>query len=1044
MNFKLLRTLKGVILLSLFFCASSYAQVKKITGKITDSSDGGPIPGANVSIKGKPSNVSTNAEGVYVIQADPATDVLVFSFIGYKRETLKIDGRLTINVSLASENNTLDEVVFVGYGTKKKSELLGSVATIKAEDIQDLPVPNIAAALRNRIPGVGVNTVSGKPGSSITLNIRNASISDQAKLNGVTNEPLYVIDGITVTRDDFDNIDPTMVEDISFLKDASAAIYGAAGAKGVVLVTTKKGRKGKPQISYTGFRGVNDKASTVDMLSAYEHARLLNDGYRAANASSSFFFSDADLEELKNSKIKGWFDELWQASAVNRHNINVSGGSDAITFFAGGNYYDESGNYGGINYSKYGFRSGMTARIMEGLTAQVTLNADFSKKTSDTYKNGGENDQAFFQQLITTPKWVPIEIDGKPVNFNNNNNNPLAVMRAGNNIYDKNQGLALNASLEYKAKFLPGLTARAQFGKNNRNGNSNQYIPPYTVYNFVGRGQNKALFTNEVLSTTTASGLGNSQLAPSSGTNSSYQAIVSLAYDKTIGKHSFNVMVAGDQSEGSTEELSVYWTNQILPNIDEYWAFDQSSFTFKSRTINETVKRSYISRFGYDFDKKYFVEGIARYDASSNFAPQNRWGLFPSLGLGWVVSEENFFKDNIKFVNRLKLKANYGLVGEDRVSARLWQSRYRADANGYLYGETMTSGFNPEILPNPDISWEKARILNIGLDAAMLNNKINLAVEFYHRYSYDIFDKGNNENFPMYAGFEAPLLNYQQRTNWGTEISIGYRTKIGSNWGFNSDIMFGFANNRIDRMFYNEFQLWDTTYPDLKYQFGTDTKKYNTANYGLISKGMLRTQADVDALLAKYPNYTINKKVPQVGWLYYEDTNGDGAITEKDQVPMFNTTNSFGVGFNVGISYKTLSLNTNFVTRFGGKEFYDSKSKAPAKISVNVPAYWKDHWTPETPDAKFPRYDDASIEAGWNSDFWAVSGTMIRINSMTLTYKMPKDFLSKIGLADSRLVLTGNNLWTIINPLKYKDPYSSTIYDYPTLRTISLGLNVSL
>ncbi|SMC39943.1 SusC/RagA family TonB-linked outer membrane protein [Pedobacter africanus] len=1046
MNFKLLRTLNGIMLLSLLFCASSYAQVKKITGKVTDGSDGGPIPGVNVSIKGKPSNVSTNADGIYTIQADPATDVLVFSYIGYTRQTISLTGRSTLNVALASSNADLDEVIVVGYGTKKKSEILGSVANIKAEDIQDLPVPNIAAALRNRLPGVGVNAVSGKPGSSITINIRNSTRSESAQLLGVTSEPLYVIDGITVTRDEFDNIDPTMVEDISFLKDASAAIYGASGAKGVVLVTTKKGRKGKPQISYTGFRGVSDNASNVDMLSAYDHAVLLNDGFRVANASASAFFSDADLELLKNNKIKGWFDELWKTSAVNRHNMNISGGSDAITFFAGGNYYDESGNYGGIKYSKYAFRSGMTAKIIDGLNATVTLNADFSKKTSDTYKNGGENDQAFFQQLITTPKWVPMQIDGKPVNYNNKTN-PYGVMQAGNNIWDKSQGLALNASVDYKPKFIPGLTARVQFGKNNRSGNNNQYIPAYNVYNFQMTGNNSLLYTNTLATVDPviqAISPANAQLLTGTSLGSSYQAIASLSYDKAIGKHNLNIMTAFDQSEGLNESLQVYWRNQVLENIDEYWGFDRSSFTLQNKSVFESVQRSYIGRLNYDYNKKYFVEAIARADASSNFAPGNRWGVFPSLGLGWAISEEEFFKQNVKFVNRLKVRANYGLVGESRVNARLWQYRYIVDPNGYLYNETLTGGANPSAMPNPDITWEKARTLNLGLDASLLDNKINFTYEFYHRYSYDAYDTGSNENFPMYAGFEAPTINYQQRTSWGSEFSIGYRTKLGTNWGISTDVMFGFSNNRIDRMFYNEFQLWDITYPDLKYQFGTDSKKYNSANYGLISKGMFRTQAEVDAFLNENPTYTINNKIPQVGWLYYEDTNGDGKITEKDQVPMFNNTNSFGVGFNVGVTYKTFSLSTNFVTRFGGKEFYDSKSKAPASTTVNVPAYWKDHWTPENPNAKFPRYDDASIGAGWNSDFWAVSGTMIRINSMTLTYKMPKSFLNKIGIADSRLVLTGNNLWTIINPLKYKDPYSSTIYDYPTLRTISLGLNVSL
>ncbi|WEK17711.1 MAG: TonB-dependent receptor [Candidatus Pedobacter colombiensis] len=1047
MNFKLLRTLKGILLLSLLFCTSSYAQIKKITGKVTDNSDGGPIPGVNVSIKGKPSNVSTNADGQYTIQADPATDVLVFSFIGFVRQSIALNNRLRLDVKLSSDNKDLDEVIVVGYGTKKKSEILGSIANIKAEEIEDLPVPNIAAALRNRIPGVGVNAVSGKPGASITINIRNSAVSDQAKLSGgVVNEPLYVIDGITVSRDDFDNLDPTMVEDISFLKDASAAIYGAAGAKGVVLITTKRGKKGKPQISYTGFRGVSDNASNIDMLSAYDHALLLNDGFRIGNNPAGDFFSDADLEQLKNSTTKGWFDELWRTSAVNRHTMNISGGSDAITFFAGGNYYDESGNYGGIKYSKYAFRSGMNAKILEGLTAQVTLNADFNKKTSDTYKNGGENDQAFFQQLITTPKWVPIQINGMPVNYNNNTN-PLAVVNSGNKIWNKSQGLSINASIDYRPKVVPGLSARIQFGKNNRSGSNGQYVPPYTVYNFVKTGQNGLLFTDQLQSTaptTTAVGAANTQLLSGSNLSSSYQAIASLSYEKKIDKHNLSVMAAFDQSENNSEVLSVYWRNQILPGVDEFWGFDQSTFTKQERSFVESVQRSYISRLSYDFDKKYFLEGIARMDASSNFAPGHRWGLFPSLGLGWAASEEKFFKDNVKFVDRLKFKINYGLVGESRVGSRLWQARYTVDPNGYLYNETLGGGINPTMKPNPNISWEKARTLNVGVDMAMLDNKITFSYEFYHRFSYDMYDKGNNENFPMYAGFEAPLLNYQERTNWGSEFSLGYRTKIGANWGVNTNVLFGFANNRIDKMFYNQFQLWDITYPDLKYQFGTDTKKYNSSNYGLITKGMFRTQAQLDAFMNENPTYTINNKVPQVGWLYYEDTNGDGKITEKDQVPMFNSTNSFGVGFNVGISYKTLSLNTNFVTRFGGKEFYDSKSKAPASKTVNVPAYWKDHWTPENPDAKFPRFDDAGIGAGWNSDFWAVSGTMIRINSMTLTYKMPKNILSRIGIADSRLVLTGNNLWTIINPLKYKDPYSSTIYDYPTLRTVSLGLNVSL
>ncbi|WP_316829908.1 TonB-dependent receptor [Pedobacter aquatilis] len=1045
MKIKILSRASWALLWLLFASTVAFAQQKQIRGKVVDKKDGQPIPGVSVGIRGKTNNVSTNDKGEFALYADPNADELVFSYVGYVRQVVALQGKLTIQIDLAEDSRSLDNdaVVVVGYGVKKRSEILGSVANIKAEEIQDIPAPNIAGALRNKIQGVGVNTVSGKPGSSITLNIRNSTASEQSQLYGVTSEPLYVIDGITVSRDEFDNIDVSMVEDISFLKDASAAIYGASGAKGVVLVTTKRGKTGKPKISYTGYLGVQDNTSDVKMLSAYEHATLLNDANKIKNAATSTLFSDADLEVLKNNPNKSWFDELWKAATTQRHNINVSGGSETITFFAGGNYYNETGNYGGITYNKYAFRSGMNAKILPGLTADVTLNFDFNKKNSDTYKNGGENDQAFFQQLITTPMWVPIQIDGKPVNYNNNTN-PLAVINSGNNIFTKSQGLNINAAINYSPTFIKGLTASVRFGKNNRGGNSGQYVPPYTVYNFKMTGQNGLLYTNELLNSTTAVGVANTLLLKGTTTESSYQAIGSLNYSRTFGKHSVSAMAAFDQSEGNSESLTVYWRNQVLPNIDQYWGFDQSTFTMQENTFGESVQRSYISRFNYDYDKKYLLEAIARWDASSNFAPGNRWGLFPSIGLGWVISQENFFKDNVRFVSNLKVRANYGLVGESRVDARLWQSRYKVDPNGYSYNETLYGGLNPSILPNPDITWEKARTMNLGLDASLFNNRLNITYEFYHRYSYDMFDKGNNENFPMYAGFEAPIVNYQQRTAWGHEISLGYKTKIGKDWGISTDVMFGFGNSRIDRMFYNQFQLWDITYPDLKYQFGTNPNVYNSSNFGLISKGMLRTQAEVDEFLNKNPTYTINGQVPQVGWLYYEDINGDGKITEKDQTLMFKKTNGFGFGFNVGLTYKSFVLNTNFVTRFGGKVFFDAKSKAPASTTVNVPAYWRDHWTPENTNAEFPRYDDPSIAAGWNSTFWARSGTMIRINNMTLAYRLPKMLLSKLGLSDSRLVLAGNNLWTIINPLDYKDPYSSTIYDYPTLRTISVGLNVSL
>lgn len=1047
MNFKLLRTLKGIFLLSLLFCASSYAQIKKITGRVTDSSDGGPIPGANVSLKGKPSNVSTNANGEYTIQADPATDALVFSFIGFKRQSIALDGKSFLDVKLDPDNKALDEVVVIGYGTKKRSEVVGAISTIKGEDIEDIPAPNIAAALRNRIAGVSVSNQSGKPGSSITLNIRGSAASETAGLMGVTSEPLYVIDGITVPREDFDMLDPSMVDNISFLKDASAAIYGAAGAKGVVIVTTKTGKVGKPKLTYTGFYGITDATRTPDMLSAYDHAVLLNDGYRVGNAPSSSFFSAEDLAYLKGYDAGSWFEALWSPSVSTKHNLSVSGGSEAITFFVGGSYSNEGGNYGKLTYNKFSFRSGMNAKIAPGLTAGLNFSLGVNKKTSDAYKGGGEKDQVFFQQLITTPKWVPIQIDGKAVNFNDKTN-PFGAVGSGNNSYQNSLSMQINATLNYAPAAIPGLGIGFQFAKSYGNGNDNTYVPPYIMYNFLRTGNNNLLFTNELDPKNPireANTGDNAQLNPGLSRSSSYQTQLRVNYDKTINKHSFNVMVAGDQSESENESLSVYWRTQMLPDVMEYWAFDTKSLTLNGRSISESAKRSFIGRVSYDFDKKYFLEAIARYDASSKFAPEHRWGLFPSIGLGWNISEEKFFKDNIRAINFLKLRVNYGLVGEDRVNDRLWQDRLKIDVMGYAYNDNQVAGLNPEILANPGLTWEKARTFNAGMDMELLDSKFSLGFNFYTRFSYDMFDRGLNETFPMYAGFIAPVKNYQERTSWGTEFSVGYRANFTRDLKFSTDINFGLlGGSRIDRMYYNEFQLWDNAWPDLKYEFGTNPAYYNSSNFGLISKGIIKTQADLDAILNKYPTYTINKQIPQVGWLYYEDTNGDGVITEKDQVPMFSKTSAgFGFGMSFALAYKSFSLSTNLVARIGGKAFYDSKAKEDATATSNVPAFWKDHWSLDNPEGKFPRFDDPGIVANWNSTFWAVDATMLRINNMSLNYKVPASFTQKLGIGSARIGLTGNNLWTIINPLPYKDPNTSSVYDYPLLSNYSLNLGVS-
>jgi TonB-linked SusC/RagA family outer membrane protein len=1054
MKSKILRNFSLSLLLLMLVSTIGFAQDRKVTGKVTEA-DGSPIPGVNVALRGQPSNVSTNAEGVYTIQVKSDADVLVFSYIGYIRQQITVGNKSKIDVTMAADQQVLQEVTInVGYGTKKKSESLGSTAVISGEELQDIPAPNLAGALRNRVAGVGVGQVSGRPGSPITLNIRNSTASETAANQvGATAEPLYVVDGIVVTRDAFDNIDASMVENLTFLKDASAAIYGASGAKGVVLVTTKRGKIGKPSITYNGYLGLSDAASTPKMLSGYQHAKLLNDTYTLQRANFSDYFSASDLEYIKNLDYKSWYDEVWQTATTQRHNIGISGGTEKITFFAGGNYQGENGNYAGMQFNKYGFRSGLVANIAKGLKADVNFNVDYN--TRELHHNANDQDNTFFERIITIPRWVPISIDGNYVNFgaSSSNINPLAVAESGYYNKTNSKGYRINTSLTYEPAFLKGFTAKFQISQASGSANSTQYVPPYRIYNYARFGNNNQLFTNQLVNTSATSfyveptSAAAASITPGVSDYNNYQGFLTLQYGRTFGKHTANLLVGAEQSEGNTQASAVRYVNQLIPGIDQYWAFDASTLARQDFSRTQTSKRSGFGRFSYDFDKKYLFEVIARVDASSQFATGNRWGVSPNAGLGWVVSQENFFKNSkaLSFINYLKLKANVGITGDDRVNARLWQDRFLIDVtNGYLYGNSTQNSLNRSRLANPDITWEKKRTINIGLETAMFNNKLDFSVEVFQNRSYNQFDLGGNNSFPLYFGTAAPIINYRETYNWGSEFSIGYKANLTSDLKLNANVNFGFGNSIVTQTLYAPGNLFNNVASDWLIGFGTDPRVYNSSNIGLKNIGMFRTQADVDAWMAKYPNYRLYDQVPQAGWLYFEDTNGDGVVSDSDMQPLFKNTNAFlGTGITLNLAYKNWSLNTNINARFGGKVFYDSRSRSAPSVTRNVLSIWEDRWTPENPsEGRYPRFDDPSLTK--NSDFWAVDGTTIRINTMTLSYKAPTAFANRLGLGGARLLLTGNNLWTIVNPLPYKDPYTSSAWDYPILRTISLGLSVNL
>ncbi|MEJ8842907.1 SusC/RagA family TonB-linked outer membrane protein [Lacibacter sp. H375] len=1055
-----------------FLTVALFAQEVTVSGTVTNKENNQPLEGVSVRVKNSTAGTTTNSLGQFTIKAPSSESILTFSYVGFGIFERKAGTSGSITIELERKEDRMEEVVVIGYGTKKRVNVQGAVSTIKAAEIEDIPVANLPSALVNRVPGVGVNFSSGKPGSTTTLNLRNsttAPASFPGGAGGVTSQPLIVIDGIisnpaqwsqSSNADFFENLDASQIEDITFLKDASAAIYGAAGAKGVVLITTKRGKAGKPKISYSGYFGVSTPATNPQTLTAYEHAKFLNDGFILTGAPLNQRFSQADLDSLKGLEDKSWFDYFWKNGKVQRHTMTVSGGTDKITFFAGGSYYNEKGNYGTVATNKYSLRAGMNAKIIDGLTADVTFATDFNREQSNNHSSGSsETDDQTIRPLYLTPKWVPVILGDKLVGFQGaNNTSPqnqnwsfLGVHRSGSYRDNRSQGLAVNASLEYKPKFLKGLTARVQFGQNNRNALAKGYFASYQVANLQRRGQNSLFYSDQLVvgANPTVRIANNDQIQEGTTISNSNQFFTTLSYGKKIKDHDFDVMVGFDQSQSEGRNVLLNKVTQIVAGVDEFWAFSNDPTALGS--INEvvrptqafiTAKRSYISRANYSFQNKYFFEFVGRADASVNFLPDTRWGFFPSIGLGWKISDESFFR-NIEFINNLKIRATYGLVGEDRIGARLYESRF-SQTTGILFGNTATSGLDPSIYPNPLLTWEKARTLNVGFDAAILNNKVTITAEFYQRYTYDGYDTYSASVFPPTAGIPPPVVNYYKQLSWGSEFAVGYRTKFGKDWGFNLDANFGFSNSQLMQSFYNESLLGQFGNDQLGILVGRDPRRYNGSNIGYIAKGILRTQADVDAILSKNPNYLIGGVKPQVGFMDFEDINGDGQITEAgDATLMFDrTTPIIGFGITFGFTYKTFRLSTNMNLSIGGKRFYDSDARLAPTTVRNAPKFWADHWTPENPNGKFPRADAPLATA--NSTFWAVSGTQSRINNMVLSYQLPKNISGKIGIPDVRVMLTGTNLWNIINPLKYKDPYTSNFGTYPTLRTISLGINASL
>ncbi len=1063
------------VMMSLLSYAQNSKTEKIISGNVIDYA-GKPLPGVNVNVKGAKTGIVTDFDGHYALAVKEGS-TLVFTFIGMKTEERVVGKSSAVNVTMQDDASGLEEVVVTGYAKQKKSHLTGAVQTIKVSEIEDLPTNNIATALTGRILGVGVSGGSARPGKPATLKIRNPVTLSK---DGGTTNPLYVIDGVLQVAGDgtndttvFDNLDASEIESLSFLKDGSAAIYGARSANGVVIITTKRGKKGPAKLTYQGSYGIEDETYRTKMLNAYDFARYYNimngpNGNNVTTNLAASFFSPDEMQYFKYLNYNPLGDE-WHASSNQKHALNVSGGTDRATYFAGGSYYTQNGNLSNVDYSKWTFRSGADFNISDNFKSGIQISGYFNDESKTFSKVGGENEENDYRRLLNSSPFLPQYINGLPVQRLNTSNESQyhygEINRLGNTATNAANSLSANAYLEYKIPFIKGLTARASYARTQSAARGTQVGTQYTIYQFTGLGTNGhiyhpipdtfngvALPDNALLKANTYSN-GNRLLW--NNTNSkSVQANATLTYSREFGKHAVSGLASVEKSEASNVQDQYYKDSPLMTTN----GYSNTAFGVVDGTTtgNESGTLGYVGRLNYSYDDKYMAEFLYRTDASTKFAPANYWGNFYSLSGGWVISKESFFKSSV--IDFLKVRASVGVLGKDDTKAWQWRQRFTyQDGKGLVVGNGAAStGLKMEVTPNPDVTWSQELKTNYGIETRLLNNRLSLSADYF-------FNKGTNilmnrtANVPFTVGGSTASENFGEVNFFGYEFSAGWNDKVGD-FKYGLDVNFGWSDNKVIT---GDFNAIDIKKPWI----AKPGESMDNGVWGYDCIGMFKDAAEVAAYVSGYNIRSVFGVLAanlKPGSLYYRDVRGafdpvtgtfgapDGIIDENDQIQLAKKKSTkYGMGTTLKLGYKQFTLSTVVTASFGGGwNEVDSQTRKPMKSGIdagidNRPSIWNNIYDPTlNPTGTMPNPYNEALNLAPTSNFWRRDAASIQLRNINLAYAMPEKYTKVLGLSSCRLNFTALNPFILYNPFDYKNPNGA--YDiYPTLKTYSLGLNVA-
>ncbi|NBA88108.1 SusC/RagA family TonB-linked outer membrane protein [Emticicia sp. CRIBPO] len=945
----------------------TFAQSKQVSGSIKDAGGSG-LPGVSVTVKGTNQGSVADANGSYKINVPNEKSILVFSYIGFISQEITVGNKTRIDVSLAEDATNLSEVVVVGYGTQKKSQLTGAISQVSAKQISEMPITSIGQAMQGRVAGVDVSQSGSKPGSVPKILIRGRRSFNAG------NDPLYVVDGIPLSAG-YEDMNPSDIQSMEVLKDATAtAIYGARGANGVVLVTTKRGAiKGKTVVTFDTYGGVSKPLDKIELFDGPEFAEYVREAYRATN-----LYKDAAgnpvptgvVDAAADAKIavlggdpavaKGlaagtntnYQDLILHNGTMQNHSLGIQGGTEKTQFYISGGYFQDKGISDGLDYTRLSLRANIDHRINKHLKMGLSSYIMYSIRN-------GENLNPYSFTINQNPLGSPYDDKGNLI-FSQTNDalltNPLFEIIPGNQV-DNTKRYRIFNSLFAEVKIIDGLNYRVNFG------------PDFTLSRwgrFIGSATNDRKYGEPRASSRNDFGF-----------NYTLENIVT--YNKTFAKkHNLAITALQSIQKDRFERYTADVQGVPAETQQFYNLGNASSVLGVGSLLSEWTINSYMARVNYDFNDKYLLTATMRRDGSSRFGENTKYGNFPGVALGWNISNENFLKQ-ISWIDLLKLRAGWGKVGNQGVAP--YQTQGLLGRTVYAFGTTAAFGYRPNTIGNPDLKWETSATANIGLDFSFFRGRVQGSLELYETNTTDLL---LSDQLPGSTGFNAVTRNVGQTRNKGIELgftTVNMNTQSGFKWTTdftftkNKEAIISLYNGKVDdlgnRWFigqplnsYFDFKkvgIWQTNEADLAKSFGSE-----------------------------------------VGQIRVQDTNGDGKITADDRVLLGSDIPKFSAGFTTRFSYKGFDLSAFLFGRFGNmimSGFHrDNNALAGRYQQIKV-----DYWTPNNPTNEFPRPKSTQEFPVYNSTLIYFDGTFIKLRNVNFGYTFPQKIASKLGMESLRL-----------------------------------------